>query len=232
MTSYADPAASVPPVLACHGLARAFATPGGTLEVLRGVDIEVHAGSVVAILGPSGSGKTTLLHLLAGLDRIERGEVWWGLRPVHASLPRELARHRAEHVGLMFQDPHLLADLDARENVLIPGRIVGALDVGRADALLASVGLAGRADAYPATLSGGERQRVALARALYLDPPLVLADEPTGSLDRATALEVFAMLVRIARERGTAVVMVTHDEGLVRDVDARYRLVDGALAPA
>lgn len=219
-----------PTVLACRDLWRTFATPGGALEVLRGVELEVRAGSIVAILGPSGSGKTTLLHLLAGLDRIERGEVLWSELPVHASLPRELARHRAEHVGLVFQDPHLLADLDARENVLIPGRIVGAVDPARADALLAAVGLAGRADAFPATLSGGERQRVALARALVLDPPLVLADEPTGSLDRTTAHEVFAMLVRIARERGTAVVMVTHDEGLVREVDARYRLIDGVLA--
>lgn len=219
-------------VLSCHGVRRTFATPAGPLEVLRGVDLEVHAGSVVAILGPSGSGKTTLLHVLAGLDRADEGEVWWRDVAVHGALPRDLAAHRAAHVGLVFQDPHLLVDLDARANVLVPGRIVGDIDPARADALLQAVGVAHRADARPATLSGGERQRVALARALYGDPPLILADEPTGSLDRSTAREVFELLVRIARERQRAVVMVTHDEGLVQDVDASFRLRDGVLTPA
>jgi predicted ABC-type transport system involved in lysophospholipase L1 biosynthesis ATPase subunit len=222
------PVADVP-VLACRGLTRTFATPAGPIEVLRGVDLAVHAGEVVAILGPSGSGKTTLLHLLAGLDRPSGGEIAWGDVPVHTTLPRDLAVLRARRVGLVFQDPHLLADLDAHANVLLPGRIAGRIDRQRASALLRAVGLDARAGARPATLSGGERQRVALARALYADPPLILADEPTGSLDRVTARSVFDLLVRVARERGTAVVMVTHDEGLVRDVDARYRLRDGSL---
>jgi lipoprotein-releasing system ATP-binding protein len=217
------------PVLACRGLTRTFVTPADRIEVLRGVDLTVLPGEVVAILGPSGSGKTTLLHLLAGLDRPSGGEIAWGEVPVHASPPRDLAALRAQRVGLVFQDPHLLADLDAHANVLLPGRIVGDVDPPRASELLRSVGLEGRAGARPATLSGGERQRVALARALYADPPLILADEPTGSLDRTTARAVFDLLVRVARERGTAVVMVTHDEGLVQDVDARYRLRDGSL---
>jgi len=225
------------PVLACRGLARTFLTPAGAIEVLRGVDLSVRAGEVVAILGPSGSGKTTLLHLLAGLDRPSGGEIAWGEVPVHATAPRDLATLRAQRVGLVFQDPHLLADLDAHANVLLdahanvllPGRIAGRIDSERASELLRAVGLEARAGARPATLSGGERQRVALARALYADPPLILADEPTGSLDRTTARVVFDLLVRVARERRTAVVMVTHDEGLVEDVDARYHLVDGRL---
>lgn len=220
------------PVLACHALHRDFVTPAGVLPVLAGAELEVRAGEVVAVLGPSGSGKTTLLHLLAGLDRPTSGEVWWGDQAVHTRPPRELARLRSERVGLVFQDPHLLPELDATANVSLPGRIRGRASVARAEELLASVGLSERIGARPATLSGGERQRVAVARALYADPPLILADEPTGSLDRASARSVFDLLVRLARERGRAVVMVTHDEGLVRDVDARYRLEDGRLIRA
>src|SRR5699024_10840679 len=119
--------------------------------------------------GPSGSGKTTLLHLLAGLDRPTSGEIWWGDLPVHARRPATLARERADHVGLVFQDPHLLSELTALANVTLPGRIHGGVDEERGRELLAAVGLTERAQARPATLSGGERQRVALARALYRD---------------------------------------------------------------
>lgn len=219
------------PVLACHALHRDFVTPAGVLPVLAGAELEVRAGEVVAVLGPSGSGKTTLLHLLAGLDRPTSGQVWWGDEAVHARPPRELARLRSERVGLVFQDPHLLPELDALANVTLPGRIRGHASAERGRELLAAVGLSERAHARPATLSGGERQRVAVARALYADPPLVLADEPTGSLDRATAKTVFDLLVRLARERRRAIVMVTHDEGLVHDIDARFRLEDGRLEP-
>lgn len=215
--------------LRCRNLYRTFPTPAGPLPVLEGVDLEIGRGEVAAVLGPSGSGKTTLLHLLAGLDRPTSGEVWWGDLPVHASAPRALSAARAARVGLVFQDPHLLPELDALANVTLPGRIRGDADAARGHELLDAVGLAARAGARPATLSGGERQRVAVARALYADPPLVLADEPTGSLDRANARGVFELLVRLARERGRSVVMVTHDEGLVADVDARYALRDGRL---
>ncbi|MDZ7800574.1 MAG: ABC transporter ATP-binding protein [Trueperaceae bacterium] len=219
-------------VLRCSSLHRTFPTPAGPLPVLQGVDLAVAPGQVVAILGPSGSGKTTLLHLLAGLDRPTGGEVWWGDLAVHAHAPKALARERMARVGLVFQDPHLLPELDALSNVTLPGRIRGAADAAHGRALLDAVGMAQRAGARPATLSGGERQRVAVARALYADPPLILADEPTGSLDRATARTVFALLVRLARERGRAVVMVTHDEGLVEEVDARWHLEGGRLAGA
>lgn len=216
-------------VLSCRDLHRTFATPAGPLAILNGVDLEVAAGEVAAVLGPSGSGKTTLLHLLAGLDRPTRGEVWWQDLAVHGRRPHELAEVRAERVGLVFQNPHLLAELTALDNVTLPGRLRGRPSAERGRELLAAVGLADRLQARPATLSGGERQRVAVARALYADPMLVLADEPTGSLDRAAARGVFELLVKLARERGRAVVMVTHDEGLVADVDARHHLVDGRL---
>ena len=216
-------------LLKCRDLHRTFATPAGPLSVLAGVDLRVDRGEVAAVLGPSGSGKTTLLHLLAGLDRPTSGEIWWEDLAVHGRPPRSLAETRATRVGLVFQDPHLLPELTALANVTLPGRIRGRADGTRGRELLAAVGLADRAHARPATLSGGERQRVAVARALYADPPLILADEPTGSLDRANARGVFELLVRLARDRGRAVVMVTHDEGLVADVDARYGLLDGRL---
>lgn len=191
----------------------------------------VREGEIVAILGPSGSGKTTLLHLLAGLDRPTTGRIWWGDTEVTGRTPRDLTIVRRRTVGTMFQDPHLVDEIDALSNVTLPGRIDGRPDDVRGRELLDAVGLPSKARAVPRTLSGGERQRVALARALYADPAIVLADEPTGSLDRSTATQVFALLVALARRRRRAVVMVTHDGGLVRDVDARYTLVDGTLVP-
>lgn len=224
-----DAATAEPGVLVCRGLARSFPTPGGSLRVLADVELSLGRGEVAAVLGPSGVGKTTLLHLLAGLDRPDAGEIWWQDLPVHARPPRDLAAQRARRVGLVFQNHHLLEDLTLLNNVTLPGRILGRPDQDRGRALLAAVGLDDRAEARPRTLSAGERQRGAVARALYGDPPLLLADEPTGSLDRANAHAVFELLVRLARERGRAVLMVTHDEGLVADVDARYRLEEGRL---
>lgn len=219
------------PALACRGLERHFPTAAGPLRVLRGVDLAVEAREVVAVLGPSGSGKSTLLHLLAGLDTPTAGEVWWGDLAVHEQRPQRLARTRGATLGLVFQQHYLLEDLNALDNVTLPGRIVGRLEPERGRELLAAVGLGGRAEALPRVLSGGERQRLAVARALYMQPRVVLADEPTGSLDRENARVVYALLVRLARERGAAVVMVTHDEGLVEDVDRRYRLEAGKLQP-
>ena len=222
-----------PPALRARELWRAFATPAGRLEVLRGVSLAVEAAEVVAILGPSGSGKSTLLHLLAGLDRPTKGEIYWGERAVHGAPQNQLARWRLGEVGLVFQNHYLLSELSVLENVSLAGRLQGGakggVDEARARALLGAVGLEARAQALPRTLSGGERQRVAVARALYSRPRLVLADEPTGSLDRDSARVVYGLLVDLARHEGSAVVMVTHDEGLVREVDGRYRLQDGRL---
>lgn len=218
--------------LSCSGLTRTFATPTGGLDILRGINLSIYSAQVVAILGPSGSGKSTLLHLLGGLDRPSAGEIYWGGRRIDALPQRVLARERAERLGLVFQQHYLLEDLTVLENVTLPGRIRGRPDAARGEELLARVGLSERATFLPKRLSGGERQRVAVARSLYSRPQVVLADEPTGSLDRSSAVGVYALLAQLAREEGSAVVMVTHDEGLVRDVDARYALEQGVLVPA
>ena len=215
--------------LECKNVHRSFASPAGTVTVLTGVDLNVDGGEVVAILGPSGSGKSTLLHLLAGLDKPSRGEVFWGEVPVHATDNHALARLRLSRVGLVFQNHYLLQDLNVMENVTLSGRLSGKVDTARGENLLRAVDLAARSDFLPNKLSGGERQRVAVARALYAKPAIVLADEPTGSLDRHSAGAVFELLVALARDEGSAVVMVTHDEGLVDDVDRRYRLKEGRL---
>lgn len=217
-------------VLEARGLVRRFPTPAGPLTVLDGVDLRVTAGETWAIQGPSGSGKSTLLHLLAGLDRPTAGGVWWDGLAVHELTPEAAARSRAGRVGLVFQQHHLLADLTALENVTLPGRVAGRTDTARGAALLASVGLSDRADARPRTLSGGERLRVAVARALYGAPRVVLADEPTGSLDRASADAVVEVLLRSAAADGAAVVLVTHDERVAVRADRRVRLEDGRLS--
>ena len=199
--------------------------------MLSGASLRVGAGEVVAILGPSGSGKSTLIHVLAGLDTPDQGEVWWGDLAVHRRKPKTLADERARTLGLVFQNHYLLKELSLLENVMLPGRIAGRPDEERCRSLLARVGLEKRQHAVPGKVSGGERQRAAVARALALRPGLVLADEPTGSLDRDSARGVFELLLEMAREEGTAVVMVTHDEGLVGGVERRYRLVGGRLEP-
>lgn len=219
-------------VLTCKALYRAFAAPGGAVEVLAGASLSLEAGEVVAVLGPSGSGKSTLLHLLGGLDRPDSGEIWWGDFPVHEHPPRQLAGRRASYVGLVFQNHYLLSDLTLLENVTLPSRIMGRPDEKRARELLTRVGLEGRLHFPPSRVSGGERQRAAVARALALKPPLLLADEPTGSLDHQRAESVFELLLELAREEDTAVVVVSHDERLVAGAHVRrLRLADGRLSP-
>ena len=203
--------------------------------MLRGVDLAVEPGHVAAVLGPSGSGKSTLLNLLAGLDRPDGGKIWWGDFPVHEHTPARLAARRARTVGLVFQNHYLLEDLTLLENVVLPMRVTGDIDERRAEDLLDRVGRSGRASFLPSTVSGGERQRAAVARALALKPPVLIADEPTGSLDHARAVAVFAKLLAQAVSDGCAVVVVTHDESLLSvaaDVGAPLsvnRLEDGLL---
>jgi len=222
-------------VLASEGLWRSFKAPGGDVEVLRGVDLAVGAGQVAAVLGPSGSGKSTLLHLLAGLDRPDAGQIWWGDFPVHEHTPARLAGRRARTVGLVFQNHYLLEDLTLLENVTLPMRVIGAVDQPRAEQLLDRVGLSHRAGFLPGKVSGGERQRAAVARALALKPPVLIGDEPTGSLDHDRAVEVFGMLLELAVSDACAVVVVTHDESLLSvasDLGAPltvYRLAAGRL---
>jgi len=219
------------PVLESIDVHKGYPSAAGRVEVLRGVDLSVAAGEVVAVLGPSGTGKSTLLHLLAGLDHPDRGQVRWSGSVVDASAAG-VAGQRAQHVGLVFQHHYLLDELSVLENVTLPGRIIGRDVRAAARALLTAMGLAHHTEAPLRALSGGERQRAAVARALVLGPKVVLADEPTGSLDRSSANAVYGVLRAAVQERGAALVIVTHDEALVADADRHVRLDAGTIAAA
>jgi lipoprotein-releasing system ATP-binding protein len=210
-------------------LRHSFHTDAGALEVLKGLSFSLRAGQVLAIVGPSGSGKSTLLHLLGGLETPSAGEVRWGGVSLSGASQETLASRRALEIGFVFQHHYLLEDLTTFENVSLPGLIAAKPNDDRALELIAQVGLEDRAGFFPRALSGGERQRAAIARALLTKPRLILADEPTGSLDRANADLVFSMLVELARLENTAVVVVTHDESLVLKVDVVIRLEDGHI---
>jgi lipoprotein-releasing system ATP-binding protein len=210
-------------VLECRDIQRKFVTAGQTVDVLKGVWLSVKASEVIAILGPSGSGKSTLLHLLAGLDKPTQGEIYWQGKAIHNLSQNQRAALRLTKLGLVFQHHYLLDELNVFEN------LKGNIDHARAINLVEAVGLSHRKGFLPRYLSGGEKQRVAVARALYSRPILVLADEPTGSLDRENSRAIYQLLVDLARREGSAVVMVTHDEGLVKEVDKRYYLDEGVL---
>ncbi len=207
--------------------------PGSTL-VLRGIDLAIDAGEAVSIVGPSGSGKSTLLHLVGGLDRPTTGHVLVGGVDLALLSERELARLRRTTIGFVFQSHHLLPQCTALENVIVPTLAGdegphGAAALARARELLERVGLAARADHRPGTLSVGECQRVALARALVMRPALVLADEPTGSLDEENARAVGELLVALQREEGTTLVVVTHSRELARRCGRVHELSAGRL---
>ena len=205
---------------------------GRPLEVLRGVDLDVHRGEVLAVVGASGAGKSTLLHLLGALDRATSGDVWLdGSR--YADLDANaLAELRNRKLGFVFQFHHLLREFSALENVMMPLLIGGTPERearSRAEEVLSQVGLAGRMTHRPAELSGGEQQRCAVARALVHDPSLVLADEPSGNLDHANADRLHELFFRLAREYETAVVVVTHNRQLAGRADRIQWLEDGRL---
>ncbi|WP_407539450.1 ABC transporter ATP-binding protein [Deinococcus radiomollis] len=201
----------------------------GGNEVLHGVSLAVQRGEVVAVTGPSGSGKSTLLHLLGGLDRPGSGEVYWGGTRADTLDTQARARLRATSVGLVFQHHYLLADLNVLDNLRVPGLLLRQELTEHARELLAAVGLSGREKAMPGQLSGGERQRVALARALVASPAILLADEPTGSLDTANAQAVSTLMLELARQTGAGVLLVTHDEGVSRRADRNLHLLDGEV---
>jgi putative ABC transport system ATP-binding protein len=200
------------------------------LTILHPLDLRIDAGGVVAITGPSGSGKSTLLGLIAGLDAPSTGRILIDGADITAMSEDALARFRGSHIGFVFQFFHLLPSLTAVENVRVPLEIAGVHDPGaRADALLAEVGLSARRHHYPSQLSGGEQQRVAIARALANNPPLLLADEPTGNLDSITGHQVIQLLIDVNRRRNTTVVLVTHDAELAALADATIALRDGRI---
>ena len=201
------------------------------LTILHPLTLDIRRGEFLAIVGPSGSGKSTLLGLIAGLDAPTSGRVSIDGVDITALDEDALARLRGEKIGFVFQFFHLIPSLTAYENVAVPMEIAGADDVGRrTERLLDEVGLSGRAHHYPSQLSGGEQQRVALARALANDPPIVLADEPTGNLDTTNGRHILELLRSIHRTRGTTVVLVTHDAELAAIADARLVLRDGRVA--
>ncbi len=219
-------------VLFAASLTKSFAAPGGTIEILRGVNITVKAGECVSIRGESGAGKTTLLQILGGLEKPDTGELRWNGETVTGKANGFLADRRSRLLGYVFQSFHLVPELTAVENVTLAARIAGKSAKAaepEARALLERVGLGRRLDHLPGKLSGGECQRVAIARALINKPPLILADEPTGNLDENTGESIMRLLLDMTRERGTALALVTHSPVFAARADRRLILRHGEL---
>jgi lipoprotein-releasing system ATP-binding protein len=213
-------------------LRKDYSTRSGPLTVLRGIDLELQRGEALAVMGPSGSGKSTLLHILGTLDRPTAGTVSLDGKDPFTLPEPELADFRNRHIGFVFQDHHLLPQCSVLENVLIPTLVADGARTeveNWAKELLQRVGLSGRLDHRPAELSGGERQRVAVARALVRRPILLLADEPTGNLDRRTAHTIGQLLLDLHRQEQTILVVVTHSAELARTFPRQMEMVDGTL---
>ncbi|RIK78263.1 MAG: ATP-binding protein [Planctomycetota bacterium] len=222
------------PTLVAQSLTKSYPSAGGELPVLAGVSLSLERGENAAVIGPSGSGKSTLLSILGTLESPTAGVYELCGTAPFALAEAELAAFRSRHIGFIFQDHHLLPQCSVLENVLAPlladGR-ASSSDVGRAEFLLDRVGLAHRRDHRPAQLSGGERQRAAIARALFRGPTLLLADEPTGNLDRTTAALISDLMLELQREYNAILIVVTHSQALAERLQRRFELDGGRLVP-
>ena len=216
-------------MIEARNLHRGYRIGAKSIEVLHGIDLHIAAGESVFLCGPSGAGKTTLLYTLAGLERPQAGSVIIAGTDLYALGGRRQAAFRNRHIGYIFQNYLLLPELTALENVMVPGAIGGADTAEQAMEALRRVGLADRAEHLPAELSGGEQQRVAIARAVAGKPSVLFADEPTGNLDTRNSDEVMDLLLELARENGTTLVVVTHNPALADRGDRRLWIRDGAI---
>ena len=219
-------------ILSSKGLKKNYQSGPVQLEVLRGINLEIQKGEIVSVVGPSGAGKSTLLHLLGGLDRPTSGTVYWDNQDIFSLSDYELANLRNSMVGFLFQFHHLLSEFTALENVGIPRRMRGISareSHQKAQSLLESLGLGDRSHHRPGELSGGEQQRVALARALINDPPILLADEPTGNLDHHTGQQVLEVLWDLRVKREQTIIIVTHDPAVAERADRCIRVDEGQI---
>jgi putative ABC transport system ATP-binding protein len=221
-----------PTVLSARGLVKEYGEGDGVNRVLDGVSLDVAAGSFVSIMGPSGSGKSTLLHLLGGLDQPDQGQVELRGRPLSSLPDDERTRLRGEEIGIVYQFFNLIPVLTAEENVALPAVIAGRAERDyreKRDEVLELLGLGDHRDKLPSQMSGGMQQRVAIGRALFIEPSVLLADEPTGNLDHATGAQLLELFVQAQRARGQTIVMVTHDPRIAAYGDAVVMLRDGRL---
>lgn len=219
-------------LLSCHQISKTYQEGGQAIHVLNQVSLTIASGELVAIVGSSGSGKSTLLHTLGTLDTPSEGEVYFEGKAISQMSANQQAQLRNQALGFVYQFHHLLADFTALENVMMPlliNKVARKTATSRATEMLNAVGVGHRLSHRPAELSGGERQRVAIARALVNDPKLVLADEPTGNLDHATALEIYDLMRSLNARHGTAFLVVTHDSELAAKLDRQVRMQDGQL---
>ncbi|WP_294612483.1 lipoprotein-releasing ABC transporter ATP-binding protein LolD [uncultured Gilliamella sp.] len=219
-------------LLSAKNLYKTYKEGNMTTEVLKNVSFDIYSKSLLAIIGSSGSGKSTLLHLLGGLDKPTSGEIIFKSQPLNQLSEQQKARLRNQEIGFVYQFHHLLPDFSALENIAMPlliGGVAANEAKKRALSMLESVNLVKRANHRPSELSGGERQRVAIGRALINNPALVMADEPTGNLDKSTADAIFDLLVKLNQEHGTAFLVVTHDLALAKKLDKQLIMNDGQL---